>query len=321
MTESKNTESKINGILLGVVVGDHLGEQVEGVENPGIITKYKPGSRYTDDTEMTLITLQHLLTFQTIKPMSLTIEYAVNATPNRKYGGNAAKTLRKISHEPENWDNAYKEFLQDGSWGNGCLMRITPIALFDLNAPIETLKQHLDDCLKGTHNNDEALQCSIEYCLLIKDLFYTDISNINPNLILQNMINRKLNSRLDEKLMTIKNKIIDVDSCNEYNLLSQLIKTEIVEHGIRASDTLALIVCILIFNLKYKKWTPTHLLSIIISIGGDTDTNAAILGSLLGALYGITWINIDWFNQIENKKFILDKFGQFIECLNKKGIN
>lgn len=314
-------ESKINGILLGVVVGDHLGEQVEGQENPGIINKYRPGSRYTDDTEMTLITLQHLLTFKMIKPMSIAIEYAVGATHNRKYGGNAAKTLSKISTEPENWDTAYTEFLPEGSWGNGCLMRIAPIALFDLKEPVEILQQHLTDCLKGTHNNDEALQCSIEYCLLIKDLFYIKPSEINASTILQNMIDRKLNNRLTEKLLIIKNKIIDVDTCDKYDVLAKIIKNEIVQHGIRSSDTLALIVAVLMYNLKYKQWTPTHLMSIIISIGGDTDTNAAILGSLLGALYGIQWIDIDWFNNIENKKGILEKFKQFVECLNNKGIN
>lgn len=319
MTDNAMILNKLNGVLLGIVIGDQLGEQVEGVEHPGLITKFKSNSRYTDDTEMTLITLQHLMTFNTIKPATLSIEYAVNASHNRKYGGNAAKTLRQISATPERWDIAYKDFLPDGSWGNGCLMRISPIALFNLNESTQLLEQHLIDCLRGTHNNDEALKCSIEYCLLIKDLFQIK-GSINANLLLTNMIARNLNQRLTDKLLIIKNKIVDVDTCKTYESLSNLIRNDIVEHGIRTSDTLALVVCVLIYNLKYQQWNNTHLLSIIISMGGDTDTNAAILGSLLGALYGIDWIDIDWFNNIENKKFIMEKITKFIEILNKKGI-
>ncbi len=315
---SELINSKINGTLLGVVVGDQLGEQVESTSNPGIIRKFKKNSKYTDDTEMTLITLQHLVSFETIKPITLTMEYAANADYSRKYGGNAFKTLKKICSNPETWDTAYTEFLQEGSWGNGCLMRISPIALFDMNASVDVLKQHLTDCLRGTHNNEEALQCSIEYCLILKDLF-TRKSNVVDHLsFIQNIIKRDTNKRVTEKMQLIKNRIVDTESVNKYESLAKFINEDLVEHGIRSSDTLALVIATLVYNFKYKQWSPTQLLSIIISFGGDTDTNAAILGSLLGALHGIEWIDVDWFNNIENKTVILGKFQQFSELLTNK---
>jgi ADP-ribosylglycohydrolase len=316
MTELIN--SKISGVLLGIVVGDQLGEQVENTANPGIIRKFRKNSKYTDDTEMTLITLQHLLSFETIDPLVLTIEYAANANFGRKYGGNAYKTLKKICSNPETWETAYTEFLQEGSWGNGCLMRISPIALFDLHAHEDLLKQHLSDCLKGTHNNEESLQCSIEYCLILKNLFSQKSVNINCSSFVNNIIKRNTNIRLTEMVTLIKNRIVDTESVNKYDLLSKFINDELVEQGIRSSDTLALIIATLTYNFKYKQWSPTQLLSIIISFGGDTDTNAAILGSLLGALYGIEWIDVDWFNNIENAKFILDLFKRFSEFLINK---
>src|SRR5438876_893160 len=70
-------KTKVSGTLLGVVVGDLLGEQVEGLSSPGIIEKFRSNAKYTDDTEMTLITLQHLLTFKTIKALTLAIEYCL----------------------------------------------------------------------------------------------------------------------------------------------------------------------------------------------------------------------------------------------------
>ena len=310
--------AKINGTLLGIVVGDLLGEQVEGNSNPGIIKKFRNGAKYTDDTEMTLITLQHLLTFQTIDPLILTLEYAANADYSRKYGGNAYKTLKKIQYNPELWETAYTEFLQEGSWGNGCLMRISPIALFDINAPIEVLNQHLIDCLKGTHNNDEALQCSIEYCLILKDLLFHQLIEVDALFFLQKIIDRNLNQRLTSKIQLIKDNIINTDNICKYDSLFQFVNNDLVEHGIRASDTLSLIVAILSYNWKYKQWSPTQLMSIIISMGGDTDTNAAILGSLLGALYGVDWIDVDWFNNIENKQQIMNQFEKFTNYLINK---
>jgi len=321
MADKKASElinSKITGSLLGVVIGDLLGEQVESTLNPGIIKKYRVNARYTDDTEMTLITLQHLLSFETIKPVSLILEYAANADYSRKYGGNAFRTLKKIASNPDKWETAYTEFLEEGSWGNGCLMRISPIALYDMNSSYEQLSQHLSDCLRGTHNNEEALQCSIEYCSILKNLFLKKPHEIDSNKFINEIIQRNTNPRLTSKVQLIKNKIIDTESVDKYDLLAKFINNDIVEHGIRSSDTLALVIATLAYNFKYKQWSPTQLLSIVISFGGDTDTNAAILGSLLGALYGIEWIDIDWFNNIENKKVILGKFQQFAELLVNK---
>ncbi len=310
--------SKITGTLLGIVVGDQLGEQVESTSNPGIIKKFRKNSKYTDDTEMTLITLQHLLSFESIDPLVLTIEYATNADCRRKYGGNAFKTLRRIANNPEIWDTAYLEFLKEGSWGNGCLMRISPIALFDLRAPLNILTQHLKDCLQGTHNNEEALECSIEYCLILKKFFICKSGEIDVESFIQEIIDRNINERLTKKILLILDKIIKNDLINKYELLAQFINNDLVEQGIRCSDTLALVIATLAYNFKYKQWSATQLLSIIIAFGGDTDTNAAILGSLLGALYGVEWIDVDWFNNIEDQPNILIKFKKFAELLIAK---
>jgi len=37
-----------------------------------------------------------------------------------------------------------------------------------------------------------------------------------------------------------------------------------------------------------------------VSLGGDTDTVAAIAGSVLGSLHGTLWIPARWFNALEN---------------------
>eukprot|EP00828_Plagiopyla_frontata_P030243 TRINITY_DN3931_c0_g1_i1.p1 TRINITY_DN3931_c0_g1~~TRINITY_DN3931_c0_g1_i1.p1 ORF type:complete len:201 (-),score=36.41 TRINITY_DN3931_c0_g1_i1:63-665(-) len=48
---------------------------------------------------------------------------------------------------------------------------------------------------------------------------------------------------------------------------------------------------------------PELCLKKVISFGGDTDTMAAILGGILGALHGTKWIPVRWFENLENGKF------------------
>ena len=88
---------RIEGILLGVICGDMLGEPHEGQATPGLVTHFKVTQPiYTDDTEQTLITLYHLMSNHTIRPITMALELACNLSSHRKYGGNAFKTLKKI---------------------------------------------------------------------------------------------------------------------------------------------------------------------------------------------------------------------------------
>ena len=316
--DQSTIKGKICGSLLGVVVGDLLGEQVEHNTSPGIVKEFRKGARYTDDTEMTLITLQHLNTFKDIKPTTLSIEYAANADYSRKYGGNSSKTMRRISCDPETWDKAYLDYLPYGSWGNGCLMRISPIALFNLKSDEQTLLKNIKDCLISTHNSDESISCSLQYCLLIKNLFFAKPGKLKYIKLLNEMIRKNFNQRLTDKLILIHQQMIENDIVDTYEKLFEFINKDLCTDKIRSSDTLALVIAMLMFNFKYEKWSPTELLIITVSLGGDTDTNAAIIGSLIGALYGIKWITVPWFRNIEDKDTILEKINTFEDIVQKK---
>jgi len=312
-------KAKVTAVLLGVIVGDQLGEQVESTPSPGIIHSFRPHSRYTDDTQQTLITLEHLLMWKDIKPMILALEYAANADLSRKYGGNAANTLKKIKAYPELWESAYKEFLPNGSYGNGAIMRISSIALFDLEASQETLTKHLRDCLASTHNCEEALQCATEYCLTLRDLFVTPEAKLTDQSLIQRIMDRNLNDRLTDKAKQIKAKILDSEDVNSYERLFRFINNDLVESNIRAVDTLALVIALLTYNLKYKQWNWASLLKITVSLGGDCDTNAAIMGSLIGAINSCTFLQADWIDGIEDKDHIRNRIKAFGTMLIEEG--
>ena len=132
------------------------------------------------------------------------------------------------------------------------------------------------------------------------------------------MIRKNFNQRLTDKLILIHQQMIENDIVDTYEKLFEFINKDLCTDKIRSSDTLALVIAMLMFNFKYEKWSPTELLIITVSLGGDTDTNAAIIGSLIGALYGIKWITVPWFRNIEDKDTILEKINTFEDIVQKK---
>lgn len=65
---------------------------------------------------------------------------------------------------------------------------------------------------------------------------------------------------------------------------------------IKAIDALA--TCLYSFVNDWNN--PEQCLINCASLGGDADTTSCILGALLGALHGTSWIPARWFDQIEN---------------------
>jgi ADP-ribosyl-[dinitrogen reductase] hydrolase len=320
---------KIRGALLGVVVGDILGEPYENQkttvsQTPPSVSEFKQYPMYTDDTEMTLITLAHIIHFKEIRPASLAIEYAANASSFRKYGGNAKRTQKVICQRPELWESAGLETLKEGSWGNGCLMRLMPIALWSSK---HDLFDNITKILVSTHNNPEALSCSMTFCLLIKLLINNAVepSGVQTRYLptaedfLITVINLSQNDRLLCKLNMIRQKLIISDVQLSLPDLRLWIQNNVTEIGIRAVDTFAIIIAVMVYHLKHKtqEWKPHEVLSFIISLGGDTDTNASICGGLLGALYGDDWLPAKWVNAIPDYRRIEDAIRQFTSvCLS-----
>merc|ERR1711879_437759 len=65
---------------------------------------------------------------------------------------------------------------------------------------------------------------------------------------------------------------------------------------IRASDCVARVAFIV--GKYYAE--PERAVQEAVSLGGDTDTIACMVGACVGALHGTNWIPIRWFKNIEN---------------------
>lgn len=128
--------------MIGAVIGDMAGSTFEF---NNIKTKdfalYAKGSRFTDDTVLTMATLDSLLN---AKPFVQSYKKWYRKYPNAGYGKRFIQWAESSSRQPYN------------SWGNGSAMRVSPIGLY-----CKTVEQVMDmakESAETTHNHPEGIK-------------------------------------------------------------------------------------------------------------------------------------------------------------------
>ena len=187
-----------------------------------------------------------------------------------------------------------------------------------------------------THVHPEAVDAafcqvkSIIYCLnveisifqtkknrnsLFAFLRQTNPENLNVSEVMELAIQNARTSILRKKLEAVKRELesqgeyaIDrsgqslderqADHDKDMKFLKTIVEPNMFSEffQIRASEAMA---CVIYGFCKYFK-DPVDCLIRTITYGGDADTTAAILGALLGSLYGYSWICSGWFSKLEN---------------------
>jgi ADP-ribosylglycohydrolase len=271
--------SRAQGCLLGQMAGDALGSLVEFQSPEHIRAEYPKGihdlidggtwdtiaGQPTDDTEMALMLARSLInegTYNTESVLSA-YKYWLNSGPF-DIGGTISSALRgRPNHE---------------SQANGALMRLSPLGIFGV-------KQSLDQVADWAQQ-DAALTHPHSVCKQINTLFTMAVAHVirngkSPQEIYSNILNWATDMPADASILNVIQ--VAADSPPEdytrhqgwvliafHNALYQLLHAETLEAGV---------VC-------------------TVMRGGDTDTNAAICGALLGAVYGRDAIPQQWYLKI-----------------------
>lgn len=179
------TRDCVRGMLLGVAIGDALGNTSEsmaparrredyGLEHGdarGDIRDYLPNPREDmravgmpgDDTQLTFWTLESLLRRGYLDPASVADAFTRR---DRIYGIGATVTAFLLSYRLGN-----TEWFEAGrpSAGNGALMRITPVLLPHLRAPTGALWRDVVVATVLTHRDEAAVVASIGFVGLLME--------------------------------------------------------------------------------------------------------------------------------------------------------
>jgi ADP-ribosyl-[dinitrogen reductase] hydrolase len=289
---------RAKGCLLGQVAGDSLGSLAE-LESPVQIEMRYPGGpskledggvwgtlagQPTDDSEMALTLARSLIAEGKFDEEAVAQAYVEwLASEPFDIGGTTYTALGAASRarrEGKSVSRAAREAANRDSQANGCLMRISPLGVFGVGAsPADIWEWAVADA-SLTHPHDVCTQCTALFASTIS--FATSSGEVAQSVyeharsIAQQ---RQVDARVQRVLAEARQRPPS-DFLRQQgwvliafqNAFYQLLHAPSLEAGV-------------INTVRF---------------GGDTDTNAAIAGALLGAVHGVSAIPEQWANSVLN---------------------
>lgn len=281
-------KNKLKGMIIGVALGDALGAPHEFKYNKVTYTgkleypikhfnrftgeRVYPIGSITDDTQMTMTLINSIIRKGKYDRNDAILSYEQWTTVSRFMGKNTRKLFHGVK-TIKGYESRYKkEFdtpMDTWTQSNGSLMRCSPFIIFTDYAYLK-----IDTELSNPHPIN--LSCSYIYMFVLRSLM---INGILPQLdILKAYTNFEPVTKVIED---VQNKVVrDIKDNGD-------LKDPLVSKGsFRSSKGW---VCTALYSALYTIYNIDDMYTafkFIIDKGGDTDTNAAILGALFGIKLG-----------------------------------
>lgn len=285
MTAGTELRDRFRGALVGTAVGDALGAPVEG--QPNISSEYlesmltePPNLTYTDDTAMTLGVAESLAACERFEGdhMARTLADRYEKEPWRGYGAGPPQVFARLALGVA-WDKAAATLFDGrGSYGNGAAMRVAPIALHAYPNQHKAAEIAHQSALI-THTHREGIDGAVCQAVAITALLGE--SSANPIEITSVLVSHVKSSVFRSKLMFLERHAGE-------RPLEEI--ADVLGTGIAARDSVpTALACFLAHSDSFA-----DTVTAAISLGGDTDTIAAMAGALAGAYHGYTAIPEPW---------------------------
>ena len=289
---------------------------------------------YSDDTQLTLAVYRCIDEDGEFNPDKFAYFELPLWLHYERGGGRTIKTAaRRLTQSTKEWmHNFYetKDLSYRNAGANGAAMRVLPVAL----ANIHNEKRLYRDAFVNsiiTHGHPRAILGSIIYASAINYLmkektfsneaFYQYLRDIistfsesfkGDNFIQQwtNEWDRKpLNGmRFKEIFHKTRNEALEYvggikekinkDDLEFYKLTGAL------SQAYKGSGLSTVLVAIYLF-LKYLNNPQTAILRAVNALGSDTDTIASFVGGLIGAYYGLSAIQLNFLEKLQDKEYLL----------------
>ena len=310
----------VKEVLYGLAIGDALGVpfefayrdevrkvKIDKMEGSDTGFKYLskwgdmiPKGCWSDDTAMTLASVDALC--ETGYDPSPFMDNFVRWINNGEYSslsfpfGMGSCCLRAINNYLHTADAYNCGCTNERENGNGSLMRISPVCLALINSDYDFDKKvEVLNLLGGiTHAHPISKMGNLIYALFMKKIIETK----DKNIAFEYIINFDYSKYFDKEIIDVYSHILNKSFLDIKDIESK--KNGYVVH------TLEGVLFSIMNNNNFKD-------SVICSIylGFDTDTLAAITGSLVAILYGYEDIPKDWINDLRKKDYLdemIDKF-------------
>jgi ADP-ribosyl-[dinitrogen reductase] hydrolase len=266
-----NKKHRILGCIIAGALGDALGGRYENIKPP---IKFEVARRLnlSDDTQLTLATCEAMIAKGHVDAASIADAF-VKWYRCSRLTGLGASTYKAI-----------QELNQGGHWalvgrkgemaaGNGAAMRIAPLAFYlDLNNYHS--RQILRDVCRITHHNEEAYAGALAVAISVQaawtGLWQGGVELINL------LIDHLPDSNVRDRLIEIGKLDIAIPL------------TEIARHYGCSGYVIESVPLAICAAARADQLSFQSVMEELISCGGDTDTNAAMAGQIIGTLIGYT---------------------------------
>ena len=289
LTENKNTNminDRIKGVLFGQAIGDALGLGTEFMTQKEVNRFYPNGltdynqiiqdyhrkrwakGAWTDDTAMMLCIANAIIKDKDIKLSTIAQNFKdwFNDEP-LGIGSNTYKVLsfKDYTDAPQKGAEIIWNLSAKNSAANGAVMRTSIVGLWNNDT-----ERNAAEICKLTHYDPRCVGSCVIISLLINNLVYKN-QMLSLNQLIR--IGERYDSRIREYLV----------KASQYDCLEDLVLDD-YSMGYTLKTLAASIWCLFHCN-SFEEG-----LLAVVNAGGDSDTNAAVAGSLLGARYGLSTI-------------------------------
>jgi poly(ADP-ribose) glycohydrolase ARH3 len=293
-----DVSDRFRGTLLGCAVGDALGAPFEGHRRINRArfdawARDRAVLRWTDDTHLTIAVAESLLQRGEVDQdhMAKQLASTWRAEPWRGYGAGPPKVFAAMARGVPWTQAAGSLFAGQGSHGNGAAMRVAPIAL--LTAPDLARTQALARAsarLTHTHELGQqgaALQaCAVAWLLTVDPAGAQAAPAAFTAALLAAVRPAAPAPEYRQRLDALSDGVGRWSSRDAAAALGA---------GVQAICS----VPAALFALLSHPGSFAAAVGLAVSLGGDTDTIAAMTGALSGALLGASAIPAAWLARVE----------------------
>ena len=302
----KDILSRAQGCLLGQCAGDALGQMVEFMSKEAIRHQYPNGvcdmknggvfntlaGQPTDDTEMALMLARSIVKEKKFDAKKVFDAYRFWIKSNPFDCGNTV--MRGLTGSPN-----------EESQANGSLMRISPLGIYGSQFELDTVADWAMQDSRLTHPHIVCQKAVAVYTTTIAEAIAT---GLNHEELYNNALKRakeKLYFELSvyEALQRAAYSVPDDFKSNVDSIIVTLKNTfNYIVFGRIPRNVKGWVLTALqnaFYRLLHAKDTEQAIIETV-NEGGDTDTNGAICGALLGAVYSIESIPTRWRNAVLN---------------------
>ncbi len=289
-------QDRFRGAILGCFLGDAFGSGFEGMDpqramfHMSILSK-KFTRKYTDDTDMTLALAESIIQCGKVDPEDIAKQFSLSCDLTRGYAIGTIKAVEALRTGLE-WHQIARIVFENGSFGNGAAMRVSPVGVFyhhDLDGLRESaIKQASITHVHPLGQWGAVMQaCSVGFAV---------IQSPKEPLKKEQMIVSLRECLWGGPIEYIRalNRIEEMLARGRKLEAREVVQS--LGNGVEAHFSVPSACYIAIAHSPDFR----DAIRAAISLGGDTDTIAGMVGAIVGARVGEKGLPVEWIEQLED---------------------